>query len=79
LVPVVPPLLATAMPGSDNRTRAGIPCGRADYSTCGSTLSPIGRTLVFLLLIRAFLLSLGLLLWLGRWRWRSRICWWRLR
>ena len=73
LTPVVPPILTTGMPGSDDRARCSAPASSGSY--CGtrcralsfiSSLS-IRRTLAFVLSLRLFLV---LLLLLG-----LRLCW----
>ena len=77
-MPVVPPLLPTGMPGSDDRARTGVPHRTSDDGTSCRTPSSISRTLAALLLALCLLLALlwllGLRLLLG---WRCR--WWRLR
>ena len=40
LMPVVPPLLATGMPSSDDRARGRVPRSGSDYGACRRTLKP---------------------------------------
>jgi len=58
---VVPPLLATGMPSSDDRARGSVSRNGSDCGSGCRTLSPIGRTLAVLLFLGVLLL-LGLLL-----------------
>ena len=70
---VGPPLLATGMPGSENRASAGVAHHPSDYSAACRTPSPISRTLGVLLLLVLLLLRSRRLLWgLRRRRWRPR-------
>jgi len=72
LMPVVPPLLATGMPSSDDRACASVPHHASDYGTACRAPGPISRTLAALLwlglrLLRGLLALRGLLrLLLGR-------------
>ena len=74
-VPLGPPLLATGMPGSDDRAGGGVARNGSDCGAGCRTLSPIGCTLAVLLflglrLLLALFLLRGLL---RRRRWRPRV------